>query len=198
MEHFGDFLFQLMKHGTNTLHVEFFCSVYIGTVHYTVQEQYKKTICWISFVECCWMYLPMYPTVPTRPLIVSPSGTWTAKPRSDIRIWPIGTQHTLCYSTLPNAGTVNLMSNDMLSHRRCIPMEIPGTANHDTTQQDTYSITYHTLQSDVIWQAISSLESGQETMYINRGLPLVKADLMKAMYCGNLIYFVLLKSTIQW
>lgn len=32
--------------------------------------------------------LPMYPTVPTLPRIVSPSGIFTAKPRSDILIWP--------------------------------------------------------------------------------------------------------------
>lgn len=32
--------------------------------------------------------LPMYPTVPTRPRIVSPSGIWTARPRSEIRMWP--------------------------------------------------------------------------------------------------------------
>lgn len=33
-------------------------------------------------------HLHMYPTVPTRPLMVSPSGTWTARPRSDILMWP--------------------------------------------------------------------------------------------------------------
>ena len=32
--------------------------------------------------------LPMYPTVPTRPLIVSPSGISTASPKSEILTWP--------------------------------------------------------------------------------------------------------------
>lgn len=41
-------------------------------------------------------YLPMYPTVPTRPLMDCPSGTWTAKPRSDILMWPEDTHTNTC------------------------------------------------------------------------------------------------------
>ena len=32
IEHFWDLLFWLMKHGTNTLHVAFYVSVYIGQI----------------------------------------------------------------------------------------------------------------------------------------------------------------------
>lgn len=42
-------------------------------------------------------FLPMYPTVPTLPRIVSPSGIWTARPRSEIRMCPEGDKgHPKC------------------------------------------------------------------------------------------------------
>ena len=42
MEHFWDLLFQLMKHGINTLHVGFiFCSVYVNVI---IWQQLPHTI----------------------------------------------------------------------------------------------------------------------------------------------------------
>ena len=53
-----------------------------------VQEQNAPLIGKLLSCKNFLHYLPIYPTVPTLPLTISPSGISTAKPKSDILTWP--------------------------------------------------------------------------------------------------------------
>lgn len=73
---------------------------------------------WNQWHQICVMYLPMYPRVPTLPWTSFPSISRTARPRSEIRMWPYRKQQNKekvqTYRNQPDSLTICYLTQHIL------------------------------------------------------------------------------------